>query len=245
MDRDYDIFVKKIRKMLRYIEKEYNSIMKNYTEEKIIKKSYSLRPTKRANKEQKKIINNYLNQFFKPSLKIIAPLIDKGIIEWAETDDGVILTELLENKKQIGDLIYESCERMYIYKNIKYNLCFNFIIQAYLFIEKEIISFVQQKYRDSSVKTLFSAIKIIEDRLGKQISSSIKRDVDMYRNVINVHKHGEGASFEEVKKNHPTILNNDRLYYNDSTFIFNLELINFDNFHQLLKNFLSELEAMK
>jgi len=51
----------------------------------------------------------------------------------------------------------------------------------------------------------------------------------MYRNVINVHKHGEGVSFEEVKKNHPAILNNDRLYYNDSTFIFNLELINFDN----------------
>lgn len=244
MDRDYDIFIKKVRKMLIYIDKEHNSVMKNYSEEKIIKRSYPLKATKRANNEQKKIVNNYLTEIFKPSLKIIASLIDKGIIEWAETDDGVKLTELLENKKQLVDLIYESWERMYIYKNIKYNLCLNFIIQTYLFIEKEVISFIRQKYKDSDAKTLFSAIKIIEDRLGIQITSSIKSDIDMYRNVINVHKHGEGASFEELKKNHATILNNDKLSYNDSTFIFNLELINFDNFYQLLKKFLSELEVI-
>ncbi len=56
MDIDYDIFVKKVRKMLRYIENEHNLVMKNYSEEKIIKRSYPLRIAKHANNEQKKML---------------------------------------------------------------------------------------------------------------------------------------------------------------------------------------------
>lgn len=244
MDKDYDIYIKKVRKMLGYIKKEHDSVMKNYNEKNIMKKSYPVSVAKHASKEQRKDINKFLKSLFDPSLKTISPLIEKGFILWAETDKKLDLNEILEGKKHTEDLIYESWEKLYIYKNIKYNLTFSFIIQAYLFIERETISFLQQKYNDLKTKTLFSAIKIIENNLKIGISSSIKADLDMYRNIINVHKHGEGTSFDELRKNHSDILNNNKITYNDSTFIFDLDLINFENFYKLIKRFLIELEEL-
>lgn len=241
MDKDYNIFIKKIEKMMGYIKKEHDIIMKNYNERNIMKKSYPIRVTKLASKEQKQYVNKCLKSFFEPSLKVMSPLIEKGFIMWAETDKQTDLKDILKNKEQAKNLIYESWEKLFIYKNIKYNLTFSFIIQAYLFTEREITSFLQQKYNDLNTKTLFSAIKIVENKLERKISSSIKTDLDMYRNIINVYKHGEGDSFEMLKKNHSNILNNDKLTYNDSTFIFNLELINFDNFYCLIKKLLDEM----
>lgn len=241
MDKDYNIFIKKIEKMMGYIKKEHDIVMKNYNERNIMKKSYPIRVTKLASKEQKKYVNKFLKFFFDSSLKIMSPLIEKGFIIWTEADKKTDLKEILKNKKQAKNLIYESWEKLFIYKNIQYNLTFSFIIQAYLFIERELISFLQQKYNDLNTKTLFSAIKIVENKLNRKISSSIKTDFDMYRNIINVYKHGEGDSFEMLKKNHSNILNNDELTYNDSTFIFNLELINFDNFYCLTKKLLDEM----
>ena len=43
MDLNYNVFVNKTKIMLKTIKKEYEIIIQNYSEEKIIKKSYSIK----------------------------------------------------------------------------------------------------------------------------------------------------------------------------------------------------------
>ena len=64
MDKDYNIFIKKIEKMMGYIKKEHDIIIKNYNERNIMKKSYPIRVTKLASKEQKQYVNKCLKSFF-------------------------------------------------------------------------------------------------------------------------------------------------------------------------------------
>lgn len=133
---------------------------------------------------------------------------------------------------------------MYIFKYIKYNLCLSFIMQLYLIFEKELVGSVK-KYIDNSFNTtsLFSAIKFIEKDKKQKIDNKIKEQSGLYKNIINVYKHGNGTSYSEIQKNNGDILNE---YINidnfDSAFVFNLEKISFEELYNAINIFLSEIE---
>lgn len=57
MNLDYSILVKKCKKMLRIIKKEYSTIIKYYSDEKIIKKSYPIKAKESSNETEKNVQN--------------------------------------------------------------------------------------------------------------------------------------------------------------------------------------------
>jgi hypothetical protein len=244
MDNQLNIFTKKIRKMLKYIKKENDYIMKRYSDDNIKKLSLPLRPSKKANKKENENINETLNRVFNPSLTIISQMIDNGIIEWAEASKEINLKDILDNKDSISGLIYESWDKLYILKHISYNFNLNFIMQSYLYLEKELIIFIKENYDNNfDSKTLFSAIKYIEKKFKLKINFKTKRELNLYRNVINVHKHGTGDSLLEIKKDY-YILNNVNTSCNDSSFVFNLKYINFKKLYIIINSFLDEIELI-
>ena len=76
MELDYNVFVNKTKIMLKTIKEEYEIIIQNYSEEKIIKKSYSIKSRDSLNNKEKEYVDSILEQFFEPSLKQISILID-------------------------------------------------------------------------------------------------------------------------------------------------------------------------
>ena len=82
----------------------------------------------------------------KPSLNTSIPkVIDSGIISWDSAIEPISLNDINKNIEDFKHLIYESWEKLYVYKHIKYDLIMSFIIQIYLFTEKEIAMFLKQK----------------------------------------------------------------------------------------------------
>lgn len=115
----------------------------------------------------------------------------------------------------------------------------SFIIQIYLFAEKEIAMFLNQKYKSENLNTIFSCINVIEKE-EKYIDKDIKTKIDMYRNIINVYKHEKGKSFDELKEKNCYVLN----YCYDSnylSFVFNLKFVSFEELYNILINFINEL----
>ena len=165
-------------------------------------------------------------------------MVDNGLLVWDSAIEEINLDEIRNNSKKVESLLYESWEKLYIYKHIKYDLIMSFIMQIYLFIEKEISSFLSEKYKNRNLSTLFSCIKVIEGE-GKIFDENIKKKLDMYRNVINVYKHGNGTSLEELKKNHINILNN--CYDSkDLSFVFNLKYVSVDDLYETMNSLLCE-----
>lgn len=238
MELNYCIFVHKTKKMLETIKKEYNSIIQQYSEDKIIKKSYPIKAKNSSNKKEKEYIDSILQQFFEPSLEVISTLIDNGIITWDSAIEEINLDDISDNKN-IEHLLYESWEKLYIYKHIRYDLIMNFIMQIYLYTEREISRFLYQKYKNENLNTMFSCINIIEKE-GKDIDEVIKEKIDMYRNIINVYKHGKGQSFDEIKKKNSHILNSC-FESNDLSFVFNLNFVSFEELYYTLINFINQL----
>lgn len=239
MELDYSILVKKCKKMLKVIKKEYSTIIKYYSDDKIIKKSYPIKAKESSNKAEKDYAESIIQQFFNPTLDKISFLIDKGLVTWDDATEEIDLEEIRSNSKSVSSLLYESWEKLYIYKHIRYDLIMSFIIQIYLFIEKEVSIFLSDKYKNKNLSTLFSCIKLIEKE-GKNIDENIKNKLDMYRNIINVYKHGNGTSLDELKKNHINILNNC-FTSNDLSFIFNLEFVSVEELYEIMNSFLDEL----
>lgn len=145
MELDYNVFVNKTKIMLKTIKEEYEIIIQNYSEEKIIKKSYSIKSRDSLNNKEKEYVDSILEQFFEPSLKQISILIDSGIISWDSAIEPISLNDINKNIEDFKHLIYKSWEKLYVYKHIKYDLIMSFIIQIYLFTEKEIAMFLKQK----------------------------------------------------------------------------------------------------
>lgn len=181
MDLNYNVFVNKTKIMLKTIKKEYEIIIQNYSEEKIIKKSYSIKSRDSLNNKEKEYVDSILEQFFEPSLKQISILIDNGIISWDSAIEPISLNDINKDIENFKHLIYESWEKLYVYKHIKYDLIMSFIIQIYLFTEKEIAMFLKQKYKSENLNTMFSCINVIEKE-GKYIDKDIKTKIDIYRN---------------------------------------------------------------
>lgn len=55
MEINYNIFIKKSKKMLSTIKKEYEFIIKNYNEKVILKKSYPIKFKKDISLSEKKV----------------------------------------------------------------------------------------------------------------------------------------------------------------------------------------------
>lgn len=239
MELDYSIFVGKTKRMLETMKKEYNIVMQRYSEKEIIKASYPIKAKEPLTENEMEYVNSILKRFFEPTLESISTLIDNGIIAWDSAIEQIDLDDIKNNSKDVTHLIYESWERLYIYKYIKYNLVMNFIMQIYLYVEKEISMFLFQKYKNINLNTMFSCIKVIEEE-GTGIDENIKIKIDMYRNIINVYKHGRGQSFDEIKKKNPQILNANR-ESNDLSFIFNLKFVSFEELYDTIINFVNQL----
>ena len=242
MNKNFSICKNKILRMIKFIVKEYDSIEKNYSTDSIIKKSIPIRLSKKVDKKDRKQYENIIELTFSPVLNKMSEMIDDNIIEWSEASSQVELEEIKNEKKKIVDLIYESTERLYIYKKIRYNLFFDFFMQIYIFVERELSKFIIDNYNlNDNFINLFSGLNLIENKERVEINSSIKKELDLYRNIINIYKHGYGDSYKKVKETNPEILNHvdgD----NDMYFVLNIKKINIDQLINCVDKLICELE---
>ena len=93
------------------------------------------------------------------------------------------------------------------------------------------------------MKKKFSSIRIIETNKNTTINSDVKQNLNLYRNIINVYKHGSGDSYEKIKSTNPDILNIID-YDNDMYFVLNLKKININQFINSIETMLNELESI-
>lgn len=242
MNKDFSICKNKILRMIKFIVKEYDSIEKNYSIDSIIKKSIPIRVSKKVDKKDREQYENIIEHTFSPVLNKMSEMIDDNIIEWSEVSGQVEIEEIIKEKGKIVDLFYESTEKLYIYKKIRYNLFFDFLMQIYIFFERELSKYIIDSYNlNDNFINLFSGINIIEKKEGIEINSSIKKELDLYRNIINIYKHGYGDSYKKVKETNPDILNHidgD----NDMYFVLNIKKINMDQLIICVDKLLCELE---
>ena len=244
MNEKYKNIPPKIRRITKYLKDEYLNIIKAYEEEKLYRKSYSIISSNKCDEVQESQINDLISKLFNPLFDTLSPIIDAGIIELENPLNEPALKNNVNNKEVINSLLEEGCERLYIYKYIRYNLCLSFIMQLYLIFEKELICSVK-KYIDNSFNstTLFSTISFIEKDKKQKIDNKIKEQLNLYRNIINVYKHGNGMSYTEIQRNDVNILNEHININNfDSAFVFNLEKINFEELYRTINIFLDEIE---
>lgn len=235
-------FNDKISLMLKTLRKEYERIIFDYNEDKLFKKCFPIRASKKCTKEQKNQVDEYINKLFVPTFKTLSPMIDDGIIEWESVSNKVKLPTTQFNYKLYEDLIYESWDKLYIYKYIKYNTLLNFILQLYIVFERELISNIKKYDSSFSDSTLFGAIRFLEKNYNVVISLEIKSKLDLYRNIINVHKHGYRTSYIDIEKNNSEIINfklNRDTY--DYSFLFNLNKISFNELYNVILNFINIL----
>lgn len=244
MNEKYTSIANKIRRIIKYLRNEYLSIIKAYEEDNIYKKSYPICANSKSNRTQEEQINNIIKNIFNPAFNSLSPLIDKGIIELESPLNETFLEKNINNKEVLNLLLEEGCERLFIFKYIRYNLCLSFIMQLYLIFEKEIVYSIKKDIEDSfDLLTLFSAINFIEKNKKTKIDNNIKDTLNLYRNVINVFKHGNGISYEEIKNKYNFVLNDYiNINYFDSAFIFNLDKIDFEDLYKTICSFLDEVE---
>ena len=242
MNKDFSICKNKILRMIKFIVKEYDSIEKNYSTDSIIKKSIPIRLSKKVDKKDREQYENIIELTFSPVLNKMSEMIDDNVIEWSEVSSQVELEEIKKENKKIVDLFYESTEKLYIYKKIRYNFFFDFLMQIYLFFERELSKYIIDNYNlNDNYINLFSGLNIIENKERVEINSSIKKELDLYRNIINIYKHGYGDSYKKVKETNPEILNHvdgD----NDMYFVLNIKKINIDQLINCVDKLLCELE---
>lgn len=242
MNKDFNVCKNKILRMIKYIVKEYESIEKNYSPDSIVKKSIPIRLSKQVDKNNREQYEKIIEHTFSPILTKMSEMIDDNIIEWSEVSNQVELEEIKMNNKKIVDLFYESTEKLYIYKKIRYNLFFDCLMQIFLFFERELSKYIINKYNlNDNYVNLFYGLSIIEKKEKVIIDSSIKKELDLYRNIINIYKHGYGDSYEKVKETTPDILNHVDGDY-DMYFVLNIKKINNKKLINNVEKLLRELE---
>ena len=242
MNKDFNVCKNKILRMIKYIVKEYEYIEKNYSPDSIVKKSIPIRLSKQVDKNNREQYEKIIEHTFSPILTKMSEMIDDNIIEWSEVSNQVELEEIKMNNKKIVDLFYESTEKLYIYKKIRYNLFFDCLMQIFLFFERELSKYIINKYNlNDNYVNLFYGLSIIEKKEKVIIDSSIKKELDLYRNIINIYKHGYGDSYEKVKETTPDILNHVDGDY-DMYFVLNIKKINNKKLINNVEKLLCELE---
>ena len=242
MDKDFIVCKNKILRMIKFILKEYESIEKNYSADNIIKKSIPIRLSKKVDEKDREQYEKIIELTFSPILTQMSEMIDNNIVEWSKVSSQVELDEIKKDNKKIVDLFYESTEKLYIYKKIHYNLFFDCLMQIYLFFERELSKYIINKYNlNDNYISLFYGINIIEGTEKIETNSSIKRELDLYRNIINIYKHGYGDSYKKVKESNPDILNHIDGDY-DMYFVLNIKKKNINQLINNIEKLLLELE---
>lgn len=239
MKNEFKIFSDKIIKMMKFIKIEYDKVNINYEENLILKKCIPLTASSNIEETKQQDINNLLYMLFSPSLTEMSKMIDDGIIEWSEVSKNVDLHKIPDDKvaakDDILELFYSAHERLYLYKKIKYNLFFDFLMQMFLFFEEEINKYVQRNINYNS-DNIYSSIKSIEQKFLFNMDEEIKNKLFLYKDIINVYKHGFGRSFKKISKLCPEILNYKE-EYDDMSFVFNLNKIS-------IKEFIDTLDSL-
>lgn len=233
MNNELNQFKNKIKLILGLINTEYKNIMEQYSEDNLYVKSLPLKLSNKCLKVQKDTINKQLEDIFIPTFKTISPMVDDGIMELYNVDEPIKLSTVLNSTESIKELIYESWDRLYTFKYIKYNIIMSFIMQLYLTLERELNSLTREQ-------ALFNSIKFLEKKYQIAFNINIKENLNKYRHIINVYKHGYGESYLEIEKNYFSILkfklsNNS----NDMVFLFDLNKINFDDLYNTITNLIN------
>lgn len=225
---------------LENLKAEFDIIIKNYTKEAIINKSINVRPSKNLPKYEKKELKKYIFNLYQPHLDVIYDMIDDGLIKSDGLKEETIDVSNLSDEEQELMMIYSCWDTIYMYISIKNNLILSFIMQGYLLIEREMIKYILRKFEKKCVN-LFSALKYIEKQCKMKFTSELKEKINMYKDIINIYKHGEGESFNNIKENHKEILNYT-IEDIDPIFIFKKDIINFDDFYSCIQLLLKELK---
>jgi len=233
MNNELNKFKNKIKLILGLINTEYKNIMEQYSEDNLYVKSLPLKPSNKCSKVQKDTINKQLEDIFIPTFKTISPMVDDGIIELYNVDEPIKLSTVLNSTESINELVYESWDRLYTFKYIKYNIIMSFIMQLYLTLERELNNLTREQ-------ALFNSIKSLEKKYQIAFNINIKENLNKYRHIINVYKHGYGESYLEIEKNYFSILKFKLLNNsNDMVFLFDLNKINFDDLYSTIINLIN------
>lgn len=239
-------FCKKINKMCKLLKKEYEEIIELYNEDNIYKKSLPIKAGHKCNKNQKKQVDEVIDRMFKPYYSKISELIDHGFFILDGVNDPIDLKAENYNPKLIDELKDRNLEKLFIYRYIKYNMILNFILQLYLMFEKELIICIKSIEENFSEPNLFSTIRFLESNYNFKIKKQNKEKLNLYRNIINVYKHGYGESYLEIEKNNKTIINFKLKEGNDnSAFLFDINKFSFNELYDNITYFLDKLSSCK
>lgn len=226
----YKLIATNLKKSLKMVYNELSSIIKLYDVDKLYQKSLPLKPTKKCNNVQLDDVNKFLEKTYYPYFDALLPMIESGIVECEPI--------LHECQDVVSKTIYESWDRLFNLQFIKYNLILSCIMQIYLFLEQSLIKDLN-KYYNFQKETLQDAILFLEQNfIFKQQDKNI---LDLYRNIINVYKHGFGRSYNRIKKTHPDILNDNDSNIKNYEFIFKLNKISVDEIYSTVNSLLDSI----
>lgn len=228
---EYKTIAKNIKESIQIIYKELSSILNLYDVKRIYDKSLPLKPTGKCTKEQINDVVIILEKLYYPYFDALLPMIEKGIVECEPS--------INKCNDLVMSTLYESWDRLFTFQFIKYNLTLSCIMQIYLFTEQTLIKYLH-KYYNFQKDTLQDAIIFLEQNFSFNIEDKDK--VSLYKNIINVYKHGYGRSYNTIMNNYPNILNehNDNKSKNFE-FIFNLGKISLEEIYNVFISLLDSL----
>ena len=243
MKENLENFIRKCNKMMNYIKKEYQNIIENYSDEKLYLKCIPVHIPTKVDYQKRIKMKKQIDKIFQPEINKIKELIENGLVVWDKPQKRLKTpSEVtpLNTKELTEKAIYESWDRLYILMHIKYNIMLNFILQLYLFFERELNVFLIDD-NEKNESNLFKSIRKLEKKYNIKIDDNLKKDIDLYKDIINVHKHGNGNSFNKILDFRKDILNVTEIYNNDSAFVFNTKKVNFESFYNIINMFLEDM----
>lgn len=225
MNEIYRIFSGKIKLILSTIKDEYDLIISNFEGDNLYEKVFSYLKLDDKDSEYLNEVKGNLTQF----MKDIVPEIDNAKITLRPWPDDLNL------KKE--NVIYKSLDVLYALRCVRYNMIMSFIMQLYLIFEKELISFVNLDIpTKKSVHSLFEALNELEKYVNLKFDGDFKKNVNKYRNICNVYKHGDGPSLKYLLENYSCLINNFSISFGvvDGSFSLNLKEVSVLEIYELI-----------
>ena len=231
---EYKDVAKHIKDSLKIVYTEFNSILERYNKEYIYKKSIPYKPSKKCTLKQESEINDLFKNIYYPIFDTVFPMIECGIVEYVLGDKD---TE--EDKLSNPKIIEEGMDRLYSFQLFRYNLNLSFIMQLYLFVEQNLVRLFWQYFNIES-NSIFELINKIDNEL--KFDSRIKDKINIYKDVINVFKHGYGSSYNSLLKNHKDLLNQHNIpSTKNNDFIFDINKISLNELYCTFIEFLNAI----
>lgn len=227
-DMEYKDIAKHVKELLRIVYTEFGSMLKKYDKNYIYKKSIPYKVSKK-HLDQKDQINNQLKKIYFPVFDTLYPMIQCGIIECVPENNE-------ENELLKSNVLNDGMERLYSFQLFRYNLQLSFIMQLYLFVEQNMVKFFYQ-YFGIECNTILDLVKKLEHNY--KFTGEVKNKINMYKDIINVFKHGYGNSYNNIANNYKYILNKyNNQFTKNNDFIFDSNTISlkelYDTFNYLL-----------